>query len=96
MKPKTIRIIYWILTTLFSIFFIFDGMAGIFQVDQAVNIVNNHLWYPVYTLFIFGIAKILGSLAIFQNSWKILKEWAFAGFTINFIGASLSHFFYWR
>jgi hypothetical protein len=44
----------------------------------------------MYALTIFGIAKLLGVVALVQDKYKTIKEWAFAGFTFNFIGAFMS------
>jgi uncharacterized membrane protein YphA (DoxX/SURF4 family) len=92
MKPKTIKIIYWVLTIVFALFMLMDGSAGIMK-EQTGRDVMNHLGYPVYIMVITGAAKILGAIAILQNSFTTIKEWAFAGFTINFIGASASRAF---
>ena len=52
-----------------------------------------HLGYPIYVMTIFGFAKILGAIALLQPKYRTTKEWAYAGFTINFIGAFASGFF---
>ncbi|MBC7488183.1 MAG: DoxX family protein [Cytophagaceae bacterium] len=92
MKPKTINISYWIFTILFCAAMLMDGIAGLMRVQDGKEGLA-HLGYPEYLLSIVGIAKVLGVLAILQTKFKVIKEWAYAGFTINFIGASLSHLF---
>lgn len=92
MKPKTIKIIYWIVTTLFVIAMLMDGVAGLMRVEDG-KVALAHLGYPEYLMSIVGFAKVLGALSILQTKFRIIKEWAYAGFTINFIGASLSHYF---
>ena len=92
MKPKTIKIIYWAVIILFSLFMLFSGVSELMQTEQAKEIMK-HLGYPVYVNTIIGVAKILGALAILQWKFKTLKEWAYAGFTIDFIGASTSFYF---
>ena len=92
MKPKTIKIIYWTLTILFSLFMIFSGVSEVMQTEQAKGILK-HLGYPIYVNTIIGVAKILGALAILQWKFRTLKEWAYAGFSIDFIGASASMYF---
>jgi hypothetical protein len=49
------------------------------------------LGYPEHLLNLLGTAKIIGVISILQNRFTLLKEWAYAGFTINLIGASWSH-----
>jgi hypothetical protein len=91
-KPKTIKTIYWVLTVLFVLAMLMDGGAGIAK-EKTGQEVMKHLGYPIYIMVITGIAKIFGAIAILQNRYKTIKEWAFAGFTINFIGAFASRAF---
>jgi hypothetical protein len=49
------------------------------------------LGYPAYITTILGIAKLLGAAALLQWRVPVLREWAYAGFTINLIGAAASH-----
>jgi len=49
------------------------------------------LGYPLYLMKILGLAKILGAIAIVSNRSRTLKEWAYAGFTFDFLGATASH-----
>ncbi len=92
MKPKTIKIIYWVVTILFSAFMLFSGIVEIMQTQQTQEVMKQ-LGYPMYVNTIIGIAKILGVIAILQWKFPIIKEWAYAGFTIDIIGASASFYF---
>ena len=92
MKPKTIKIIYWVVTALFSLFMLFSGVTELMQTTQSVEIMK-HLGYPTYVNTIIGTAKILGAIAILQWKFRTVKEWAYAGFTIDFIGAGASIYF---
>lgn len=89
MKPKTIKIVYWTLTILFFLLFLMDGFGGISHQKEGEEVLK-HLGYPMYALTIFGIAKLLGAVALVQDKYNTIKEWAFAGFTFNFIGAFMS------
>ena len=89
MKAKTTKVLYWTFTILFALLMIFDGIGGIAKQPAGVEVMN-HLGYPVYSMVIIGIAKILGGLAILQNKYKAIKEWAYAGFAFNFICAFAS------
>ena len=51
------------------------------------------LGYPVYLMTILGVAKLLGVLALLLPGTPLLKEWAYAGFTFDLLGASVSHAF---
>ena len=92
MKPKTIKILYWASTILFCLGMLFSGISELMQNPSAVEVIKQ-LGYPVYLNIILGIAKVLGVLAILQWKFKTVKEWAYAGFTIDFLGASASLYF---
>ena len=92
MKPKTIKILYWIVTVLFSLFMLFSGVSEVMQTEQAKELMK-HLGYPIYVNTIIGVAKILGAFSILQWKFRTIKEWAYAGFTIDFIGAGASMYF---
>ncbi len=86
---KKIKITYWIVTFLFCLFMLMDGVMGIMRVEEGQEIMR-HLGYPVYIMTILGVFKVLGAIGIFQNKFKMLKEWAYAGFTFHFLGAAAS------
>lgn len=50
-----------------------------------------HLGYPKYFMTIIGIWKILGVIAILIPRFKLVKEWAYAGFFFTMTGALVSH-----
>ena len=89
MKPKTIKILYWIFTILFVLAMLGDAYGGI-TMQQAGKDSLAKLGYPMYMLVIMGSAKVFGVIAILQTKYKVIKEWAYSGFTISFIGAFLS------
>lgn len=86
---KKIKITYWIVTSLFCLFMLMDGVMGIMRVEEGQEIMR-HLGYPIYIMTILGTFKILGGIGILQNNFKTLKEWAYAGCTFHFLGASAS------
>ena len=92
MQQKKFKILYWIVTILFALSMLGSGIAELIGSEQG-DAVLIHLGYPMYISIILGIAKVIGSIVIVQYKYKTLKEWAYAGFTIDFIGASASHTF---
>jgi hypothetical protein len=92
MTTKSIKITYRSLNILFFIAMFMDGIGGVTRAEAGVEVMK-HLGYPVYVLSIFGVAKLLGALAILQNRIKNVKEWAYAGFLFTFIGAIMSRAF---
>ena len=91
MKPKTIKITYWTVTIIFCLANLFSGISGFFPNKQGLDIMRQ-LGYPTYLLLIIGVAKMLGSLTIVQTKFRTIKEWAYAGFTIDYLGASTSFY----
>ncbi len=89
MKPRTTKAIYWTIISLFCLFTLFDGIGSVLRTDASKQIFLQ-LGYPIYTLTIIGIAKLLGAIALLQNKYPTLKEWAYAGFIIDLLGASAS------
>lgn len=71
---------------------LFGGVTNLMRTDSSVEIIK-HLNYPIYLLTILGVAKILGAVAILQNKFRTLKEWTYAGFAIDILGASASSYF---
>ena len=92
MKSKTIKIIYWVVTILFVALMLFSGISELIIGDKIEgNEILIQLGYPLYINFILGVAKILGSVAILQTKFQTIKEGAYAGFTFDILGASVSY-----
>jgi hypothetical protein len=89
MKSRTTARLYWTLTILFCLMMLADGVAGLLHEQNGVAGMKA-LGYPLYIMDITGAAKILGALALLQNKYRTLKEWAFAGFAFDFLGAAAS------
>jgi uncharacterized membrane protein len=83
-------IIYWIATALLAIGMFQSGIFAVLRNEQWVKIITD-LGYPVYFLTILGVWKILGVIAILIPRFKLLKEWAYAGFFFAMTGALASH-----
>jgi DoxX-like family len=87
---NTKLIIYWIATILMSVGMFGSGIAQIIRAKQMVDIIN-HVGYPPYVMSILGTWKILGVITILLPGFKLLKEWAYAGFFFLMSGALISH-----
>ena len=66
------------------------GLEQIFHTKRNVDLIV-HLGYPLYFLYILGVWKILGVIAILIPKFSLLKEWAYAGFFFAMSGAVFSH-----
>lgn len=87
---KRDKIIFWTATILI---FLFEGVlpALTSQTEVAKEGIR-HLGYPEYFGNALVVFKVLGTLAlIIPQVPTRLKEWAYAGFTFDFIFASISH-----
>ena len=90
MSPKTTKITYWVLNILFCLFHIMDALGGLAKAKAGVDAMNV-MGYPLYLMGFLAVLKLLGVVALLQNKYKTIKEWAFAGFSFTLIGAAVSH-----
>ena len=87
---KRNKIIYWVITGFLAFGMLAQGLTQIFHTKGYVDIIV-HLGYPLYFLYILGGWKILGVIAILIPGFKLVKEWAYAGFFFAMSGAVFSH-----
>lgn len=87
-KKKTIA--FWVLTGLIVLSQGASGVTDLLGVGPAVEGVVA-LGYPSYLLYILGVAKLAGVIVIASPGLLRLKEWAYAGLAIDFLGAAASH-----
>jgi hypothetical protein len=90
MASKTMG--YWITTGLFCAMLGFSGIAHSTRIEFVAESMAE-LGYPAYLMTILGTAKLLGVAALLAPGRPLLKEWAYAGFAFNLIGATASHAF---
>lgn len=88
---KTNKIIYWIATIFLSFGMTAGGIQQMLQIGGYNDIVSG-LGYPLYILSILGVWKLLGVIAILVPGFRVVKEWAYAGFFFAMSGAAISHF----
>lgn len=81
---------FWILTALIVVS---QGASGVMDLLGAAPVAEGvkALGYPEYILMILGPAKIAGVIVLAIPGQLRLKEWAYAGFAIDFAGAAASH-----
>jgi len=87
---KRSKIIYWVATGLLAFGMLASGLSQLFHVKEMNEIIT-HVGYPLYFMYIIGVWKILGVIAILIPRQKLLKEWAYAGFFFLMTGALISH-----
>lgn len=87
---KRSKIIYWVATALLAFGMLISGLQQILHVKEMAGMVTR-LGYPPYFMNILGVWKILGVIAILIPGFKLVKEWAYAGFFFAMTGALVSH-----
>ena len=87
---KRRMLVYWLTTGLFCAVLGFSGFAHFSHLEPMVEAMTR-LGYPLYFMTILGSAKLLGVAALLAPGRPLLKEWAYAGFAFNMLGATASH-----
>jgi len=83
-------IMYWIVTGLVATESMLGGVWDIWR-SPYVRTDMVHLGYPLYTLTILGVWKLLGTVVILIPRFPRLKEWAYAGMFFDSTLAVMSH-----
>jgi uncharacterized membrane protein YphA (DoxX/SURF4 family) len=87
---KRNKIIYWVATLWMALGMTSTGIVQVLQVEGEVARMT-HLGFPLYSLTLLGVLKILGVVVVLIPRFPILKEWAYAGFFFNMVGALHAH-----
>jgi uncharacterized membrane protein YhaH (DUF805 family) len=87
---KTTNILYWVFTGLFAAFMLMSAIPDIISDPVAVKGMHDELGYPLYFIPFIGVAKALGVVAILVPGYPRIKEWAYAGFAFDLLGATYS------
>jgi hypothetical protein len=87
---KKDKIIFWVAT---SIIFLFDAVIPAFTSHTPLAIEGiHHLGFPDYFRIELVVFKVIGGvLLILPKVPARVKEWAYVGFAINFLSASIAH-----
>lgn len=87
---KKINIIYWVSTALLCLVMGGGAIPDIMNTPDAKAIMEGQLHYPAYFAPFIGTLKVLGVIAILIPGFPKIKEWVYAGFTFDLIGATYS------
>lgn len=81
---------YWAAT---GVVLLVMGGGGVVDVlrTESTRATIRHLGFPDWFPLLLGSAKLLGTLALAAPGLARLKEWAYAGFTINLVSAAVAH-----
>jgi hypothetical protein len=86
---KKHKIFFWIFT---SLIVVLDGVIpALTSNSELARQGISHLGFPDYFRVMLTIFKVSGALILILPVFKNrIKEWAYAGFTFNFISAAVS------
>ncbi|WP_323789049.1 DoxX family protein [Psychroserpens sp.] len=87
---KRDKIIFYTATTLLTLLMLFSVGMYFFK-HEDVSVMFTSFGYPTYIIYPYAIAKLLGLIALWNPNFKVLKEWAYAGFFFAFILAFFAH-----
>ena len=90
MATRTTKITYWATT---AVIFLFEGVVpALTSNSELAKEGIRHLGYPDYFRVLLAVFKVIGALVLILPFIKgRVKEWAYAGFGITMISASVSH-----
>ena len=81
------NILYWVFTTLFCAMMLFSGITQFIAAKDAIYVMDV-LKLPAYLLPFLGIAKFAGVISLVIPLYAKIKEWAYAGFAFDLVGAT--------
>jgi hypothetical protein len=84
------KIGYWVSTSIVLAMMLLDSALYLGGATVAVEGFT-HLGYPQHLRIILGIAKLSGAIVLIVPGLRLLKEWAYAGFTFAWIVAAIAH-----
>ncbi len=82
--------IYWTTTGLLAVAMAGAGIMDLLKTPEVVEAFTA-LGLPTYMLAIVGVAKLVGAPLLLVPAWPRLREWVYAGFAIDFLGAAACH-----
>ncbi len=88
---KKNKIIYYIATGLLTLLILFS-VAMYFFKHEDVAVMFTNFGYPTYIIYPYAMAKLAGLTVLWMPSFKLVKEWAYAGFFFAFILAFFAHY----
>src|SRR5258705_13958462 len=86
---KKTKVIFWATT---GLLFLTQGLMPVLTANaDGTKEAMSHLGYPVYFVLMLAVFKLIGgAVLIIPQIPSRVKEWAYAGFAIDFIAALVS------
>jgi DNA-binding transcriptional LysR family regulator len=85
------KIVFWGATVLVALDALYAAFTYLIASPETVENFR-HVGYPQQLRVLLGIAKLAGAIVLVVPRLPTLKEWAYAGFTITWIAASVAHY----
>lgn len=92
---KRTKIIYWVVTGLFSLFIISTAIPNIIKDAASIDLIHTKMGFPEYMIPFLGVAKLLGAIVLLVPNIPRLKEWAYAGIFFDLAGAMFGAISLW-
>lgn len=87
---KKNKVIYWAATGIITLMMVFSAYSYVSKPELTAAF--KHLGFPDYLRVELAIAKLLGALVLIIPAIPVkIKEWAYAGFAITFLSATIAH-----
>ena len=83
---KATKIIYWVSTILVIVVMLFTAVQTFAHLDH-MEAFAKQIQFPGYMFVMLSIAKVLGVIALLIPGYPGVKEWVYAGFTFDLVGA---------
>lgn len=87
---KKNKIIYYASTGLLTLLMLFSASMYMFNTEFVKQMFIG-FGYPTYIIYPLAFAKIFGLVAIWNTKYKLVREWAYAGFFFDFVLAYFAH-----
>lgn len=87
MNRRKIKIAQNTVLILITIGMLFSAVPSVLKLPYAVEHFCNVLKLPEYLLVFTGALKLIGLVALYVPGYPKLKEWVFAGFAFDLLGA---------
>ncbi|CAN5844081.1 hypothetical protein BH11BAC4_BH11BAC4_09230 [soil metagenome] len=92
MENKQIKSAYWISLVLMTIVMLISSVPCVLKLDYAVEHFCKVLKLPEYLLVFTGLTKLIGLMLLYIPNISKIKEWVFAGFAFDLMGAWYCNF----
>ena len=86
---KATKITYWVSSSLVALMMAFSAYSYLTNPEMKENFAR--MGFQDYFRIELAIAKLLGAVLLLAPVGPRAKEWVYAGFTITFVSAFISH-----